>query len=96
MSALFTARDGAVIFDGKPVPEVRAIAVRQHLVAVALDRNASDQRAQAFWRLAGQVRAALTASRDQRLTLSNTAGRSETTVDSSQDGAVYVLGRESR
>jgi hypothetical protein len=71
-ASIFTARDGAVIFDGKPVPEFRAIAVRQHLVAVALDRAAPEPRAEAFWTLATELRTALTASRDQRRT-SNTS-----------------------
>lgn len=64
--SVFTAKNGAVVFEGRPVPEYRAIAVRQHLVSRALDRSATETRAEAFWRLAGELRSALTASRDQR------------------------------
>lgn len=93
---LFTARDGAVIFDGKPVPEFRAIAARHRLVTEALAPRTPWPVATAFWAARDQLVAALNASRAQRLTpTTNTAGRCETTVDSSQDGAVYVLGRES-
>ncbi|MBO9710528.1 MAG: hypothetical protein J7521_20195 [Caulobacter sp.] len=67
----FIARDGAVIFEGREVPEYRAIALRQHLVSRALDRAASEPRAAAFWRLAGELRSALAASRDQRRTTDN-------------------------
>lgn len=92
--AVFTARDGAVHFEGRPVPEFRAIAVRQHLVAVALDRAATEPRAEAFWRLAGELRSALTASRDQRRQQSTTAAAPMGVVNSHDHLAAGGHGRE--
>ena len=66
---LFTARDGAVVFEGKTVPEYRAVALRQRLVTMALDPAAGMPRATAFWRIAAELRAALAEARKQsRLT----------------------------
>lgn len=64
-AALFTARDGAVFFEGRPVPEYRAVALRQRLVTMALDPSAALPRANAFWRIAAELRAALADARKQ-------------------------------
>lgn len=64
--AIFTASNGVIHFEGRPVSEYRAIAVRQHLVTRALDRSVSEATADAFWAVRNQLVAALTASRDQR------------------------------
>lgn len=98
---VFTAMHGAVFFEGRPVSEYRAIAVRQHLVAVALDRAAPEPRAEAFWRLAGELRAALTASRDQRRIINTVcspiaAERPTALVDHRHSVAACADGRESR
>lgn len=95
-ASVFTAAHGAVFFEGRPVSELRAIAVRQHLVAVALDQAAPASRAEAFWRLAGELRTALTASRDQRRTPSPiAAGRHAAPVDHSHGAqAASAPGRE--
>jgi hypothetical protein len=66
MSPLFTAQDGRVVFDGRPVPEYRAIVVRQHLVSLALHRDAPTSQADAAWAIANQLRAALSDAREQR------------------------------
>lgn len=93
---VFTANNGAVIFEGRAVSEYRAIAVRQHLVAVALDRAAPEPRAEAFWRLAGELRTALTASRDQRRLPTPIAAESPTAlVDHRHSVAACADGRES-
>lgn len=63
---LFSAMHGAVFFDGKPLTEMRAIAVRQHLVTRALSLSVPESVADALWAVRDQLVAALTASRDQR------------------------------
>lgn len=62
----FTAQSGQVHFEGRPIPEYRAIVVRQHLVSLALHRDAEPSKADAAWAIANQLRAALSDARDQR------------------------------
>jgi len=69
--AIFTAREGAVFFEGRPVPESRAVALRQRLVTMALDPSAAMPRANAFWRLAAELRAALGEARKHSRTTDN-------------------------
>lgn len=95
MSALFTARDGQVVFEGRPVPEIRAIAVRQHLVTRALDHSVPETVANAFWSIRDQLVAALTASRDQRRTPSPIAAALPQGVDRSHGPSCTGPGRES-
>jgi hypothetical protein len=64
--AIFSARDGQVVFEGRPLSFHRAIALRQRLSSIALDRSAPEPRANAFWRVATDLRAALAEAREQR------------------------------
>jgi hypothetical protein len=98
---VFTAMHGAVFFEGRPVSEYRAIAVRQHLVARALDHSVSETVANAFWSIRDQLVAALTASRDQRRIINTVcstiaAERPTALVDHSHSVAACADGRESQ
>lgn len=62
----FQAVNGQVTFEGRAIPEFRAIVVRQHLVSLALHRDAEPSKADAAWAIANQLRAALSDARDQR------------------------------
>jgi hypothetical protein len=97
VTPVFTARDGAVVFEGRPLSEYRAITLRQRLVAVALDRYAAEPRAEAFWRLAAELRSALTTSRDQRRIIKTVCSASASPVANRRDPEMRQgHGRESQ
>ena len=71
MSALFLpqafkAVDGVVLFEGRPVSDYRAIALRQRLTSKALDRSASERSADTWWAFRSQLVKALNEAREQR------------------------------
>lgn len=63
---LFTARSGAVFFDGQAIPPLRCIAIREKLNYGALDRSQSQRSADLHWSICQQLRAAMTEARRQR------------------------------
>lgn len=62
----FTARNGAVLFEGRPVPDFRAIAVRHRLTSEALDQSRGERAAGVFWAFRDQLATALREARQQR------------------------------
>ncbi len=66
LSLAFRSEDGAVLFEGRPVPALRCIAIREHLNARALDLAEDQHAADAVWAICNQLRAAMTEARRQR------------------------------
>ena len=62
----FQAHNGSILFEGRSIPGMRAVLVRQHLVSISLDRSTDQSRAEKAWALANQLRAAITDADKQR------------------------------
>lgn len=66
LSLAFRSENGTVLFEGRPVPPLRCIAIREHLNAKALDQTVSQRAADALWAICNQLRAAMTEARRYR------------------------------
>ena len=59
MPMLFRSEEGEILFNGTPISEEAARVVRDVLRTAALDLSKTQEAADVFWTLCGQVRAAV-------------------------------------
>lgn len=64
---LFRSEEGEILFNGTPVSEEAAKVVRDVLRTAALDLSKTQEAADVFWTLCGQVRAALNDAGQHRI-----------------------------
>ncbi len=62
----FRAEGGSVLFEGRPVPDLRAIALRHRLTSKAVDPAIGEFAAGVFWSFRDQLAKALAEARQQR------------------------------
>lgn len=66
MPLAFKAVDGAVLFEGRKLSDLRAIAARHRLTSEALRLERSEKAATIFWALRNQLAKAIEQARQQR------------------------------
>lgn len=66
MPAVFSAEGGTVLFEGRRIPDFRAIAVRHRLTSEALDPTTGERASNVFWALRQQLATAISEARIQR------------------------------